>query len=416
MTTASQTAPQIDLIPLCPGVSSDRSATLDLLIRITPPAAKILNRPTLNLGFVIDRSGSMASAKKIDFARQAVCYALEQLQDSDRLSVTIFDDQVETLIPSTLAVGKSALAEQVRRVQPGGSTDLHGGWLGGSLQVSQHLNLEHLNRVVLLSDGLTNVGETNPDVIALDVHGLAKRGVSTTTMGVGNDYSEDLLEAIARSGDGNYYYIESAQQLPDIFQTELQGLMATVGHTVSLGIKPAKNVEVVDVLNDLDTNQYGRYQLANLVVGNAIEVVVRLKVPPQDQANDLCFFRLAWNDPQQERRQVQRTALCLPALPSAQLSKFPLNPEVQQQVARLMAARAKAEATSSLDSGNLAAANTSLQAAKAHIAAAPQSPLMAMELEALENLEVTLASGDVKGSRKRAAYQSYQARRSKNSN
>jgi Ca-activated chloride channel family protein len=234
---------------------------------------------------------------------------------SDRVSITIFDDQVETLVPSTPAIEKSSITRKIEAIQPRNSTALHAGWLEGGVQVSQYLNPEHINRVLLLSDGLANVGQTNPDTIASDVHGLAKRGVSTSTMGVGNDYSEDLLEVIARSGDGNYYYIESAQQLPDIFQTELQGLMATVSHTVSLGIEPQAGVEVVDVFNDLDVNRHGRYQLPNLVVGNSIEVVMRLKVSAMNQATNLCFFRLAWNDPNQEQRLVQRMTLQLPVVP-----------------------------------------------------------------------------------------------------
>ncbi len=403
--------PQIELIPLRPVVSSDRPSTLDLLVKIVPPAQALdFKRPALNIGLVIDRSGSM-SGRKIEEARQAACYAVEQLQMSDRISITVFDHQVETLVPSTPAIEKSSILAFIASIQPGGSTALHAGWLQGGMQVSQYLNPEHINRVLLLSDGLANVGETNPDTIATDVHGLAKRGVSTSTMGIGNDYSEDLLEAIARSGDGNYYYIESPQQLPDIFQTELQGLMATVGHTVSLGIEPQAGIEVVDVFNDLDVNRNGRYQLPNLLVGNSIEVVMRLYVSARIQTSHMCYFRLAWNDPNQSQRQVQRVTFQLPAVPFAQLEEFPPNPEVQQQVARLMAARAKEEAVRNLDRGNFAAARASLQVARIEMMGAPVSPRMAMELTALEALDTDLAAKDVKRARKRATYQNYQARR-----
>jgi len=136
------------------------------------------------------------------------------------------------------------------------------------MQVSQFLNAE-LNRVILLSDGLANVGETNPDAIASDVHGLAKRGVSTSTMGLGDDYNEDLLEAMARSGDGNYYYIASAEQLPSILEQELQGLTATFGSAATLHLEPQGDVVVADVLNDLDVDASGQFKLPNLTFHRA---------------------------------------------------------------------------------------------------------------------------------------------------
>jgi Ca-activated chloride channel family protein len=125
--------------------------------------------------------------------------------------VTIFDGQGQTIVPNTSAEDKGRVVELIQAVHPGGSTNLHGGWKEGGEQVGKNLVAGGLNRVLLLSDGLANVGETNLDAIATGVNRLAKEGVSTTTMGLGDDYNEDLLEAMAQSGDGNYYYIESPQ-------------------------------------------------------------------------------------------------------------------------------------------------------------------------------------------------------------
>ena len=397
----------IQLIPLRAAVCSERSTTLDVLVRITPPAAeKTIERPQLNLGLVIDRSGSM-QGQKIEYARQAASYAVEQLLPSDRVSITIYDDQIETLVPSTLATHKSHLLQEIKKIYARNSTALHAGWMQGGIQVSQHLNPEHLNRVILLSDGLANVGETNPDVIASDVNGLTKRGVSTTTMGIGDDYNEDLLEAMARSGDGNYYYIQSPEQLPSIFQQELLGLMATVGTNVTLGIEPQAGVELVEVLNQLDVTPNGRFRLPNLVISNPVDVVVRLKVPAMTEEVDLCYFRLSWNDPEQPQEQKIRVSLRLPAVSAAQLEEFPFNSEVRQQAILMMTGRAKKEAVRLVDGGDYDRASLLLQETKQQLLNNPDLPMSAPEAEAISDLEVQLHERQYTTYRKMSTHQSY---------
>ena len=398
--------PQIVLIPLRSAVCCDRPTVLDVLVRITPPELEVTpnRRPTLNIGFVIDRSGSMADRNKITYARQAVCYAIEQLLPSDRLSVTIFDDRVQVLIPSTPANNKASFTRLVEQVQPGNSTALHAGWVRGGIQVSQDLTAE-LNRIILLSDGLANVGETNPDIIASDVRGLAQRGASTTTMGVGNDYNEDLLEAMARSGDGNYYYISSAEQLPNIFERELQGLTATVGSSVTLGIEPKDDVVVADLLNDLDVDLQGRFKLPNLVVGNPIDIVVRLKVPSLSQASELCAFDLSWLDSERQPQQL-RSLLQLPSVSFDRLETLPLDREVQQQVALMMAARAKKEAIELVDRGDYNTASRVLQKSKKQILDF-ELPMSAPEAAALDDLDSELRERNIAKYRKMSKSQGH---------
>ncbi|MBD2091407.1 macro domain-containing protein [Microcoleus sp. FACHB-1515] len=398
---------QINLIPLRAAICAHQPTTLDVIVRIVPPPAPAtaIARPSLNLGFVIDRSGSMSSRHKIEYAREAVCYAIEQLLPSDRFSVTIFDDQVQTLIPSTLAHHKASLTRLVKQIQPGGSTALHAGWVQGGIQVSQLLTAE-LNRVILLSDGLANVGQTNPDAIATDVHGLAQRGVSISTLGLGDDYNEDLLEAMARSGDGNYYYIADAEQLSSIFEQELQGLMATIGHQVSIALEPIGEVVVADVLNDLDVDTQGRLKLPNLRFSNPIDLVVRLKIPALHTAAALCRFCLAWTDTEQQLQQMQ-AVLELPVVPADQLDAFPLNAEVEQQVMLMMAARAKKESVRLMDQGDYQAASSVLQKTREQILSCP-SPMSIPEAAALEDLVQQLEDQKFASCRKTASAQSYQ--------
>ncbi|MBD1913656.1 MULTISPECIES: macro domain-containing protein [unclassified Leptolyngbya] len=399
--------PHIDLIPLRAAVCSDRPTTLDLVVRIIPPDLPETidaRRPTLNVGFVIDRSGSMGHRKKIEYSRQAVCYAIEQLLPSDRLSVTIFDNHVETLIPNTPANNKTSFKRLINQIQPRGSTALHAGWVQGGIQVSQSLTAE-LNRVIVLSDGLANLGETNPDAIATDVHGLAQRGVSTSTMGLGDDYNEDLLEAMARSGDGNYYYIEAAEQLPSIFEQELQGLAITIGKAVTMAVKPQGDVVLADVLNDLDKDADGQYKLPNLMFGNPIDFVVRLKVPAITQEAPLCVFHLSWTDTEQQLQELT-IPLQLPVVLHHQLNEFPLNTDVQQQVALMMTARAKKEAVNLVDKGDYDTASQILQKTRQQMLDY-NLPMSVPEAAALEDLDQELQSRKISSYRKRSSHQSY---------
>ena len=148
----------------------------------------------------------------MNYAREAAIFAIEQLLPTDRVSITIFDTKVETLAPNAPAVDKGRLVALVREIEPRGSTALHDGWQEGGTQVRQNLVAGGLNRVLLLSDGIANVGLCEPDALATAASRLAAEGVSTTTLGLGDDYNEDLLEAMAQSGDGNYYYVEHPSQ------------------------------------------------------------------------------------------------------------------------------------------------------------------------------------------------------------
>ncbi|MBE9222391.1 VWA domain-containing protein [Cyanobacterium stanieri LEGE 03274] len=410
----SNIKPLVQFICLRDAISSDKVTNLDVVVRITVPEIKTnQKRPMLNLGLVIDRSGSMHGAK-MEYARQAAIYGVQQLLECDRLSVTIYDDEVEVIIPSQQVKDKSDIINRIKRIQPDGMTALYDGWLEGATQVSQHLQPESLNRVILLSDGLANVGETNPDVIGNDVHGLSKRGVSTTTMGIGDDFNEDLMQGIALSGDGNYYYIQNPDQLPTIFNAELQGIMATIGQRVSLGVRTFAGVELVDVFNDLEKTEYGNYKLPNLIAGNEFDMVLRLKIPAMAKSECLVNFRLAYDDSETQSRKVSHHKLQLPVVNSAQLHDYPFNEKVKTKVAQLVASRAKEEAVRNLDRGDIQGTRERLQMAKQEMMDSGISlEMMAPEMAEMDDLLQDLDEGKTKSMRKNAQFQNYNKRRSR---
>jgi Ca-activated chloride channel family protein len=144
MTQTKPAQPAVELIPLHGAVVTGQPMTLDVLVRITPPTVQLDNdRTPLNLSLVIDRSGSMQGTK-MHYAREAAKFAVENLLPSDRISVVLFDDRIETLVPSTLATDKNALREKISHVHSRGSTALHAGWVEGGTQVGHFLNSDQL--------------------------------------------------------------------------------------------------------------------------------------------------------------------------------------------------------------------------------------------------------------------------------
>ncbi len=405
--------PTVEMIALKSAVKSDATTELPVLVRIVAPQSEMSReRPPLNLGLVLDRSGSMSGAK-LRAVKDAATYAVQQLAATDRVAVTIYDSEVETIVPSVLADDKAAIIRRIKGIECGGMTALHDGWVEGGMQVSRHLEAKSLNRVLLLTDGLANHGVTSESRICADVKGLSGRGVSTTTMGVGNDFNEDLLQSMAQSGDGNYYFIEGAADLERIFAAELRGLMATVGHTVNLGIEPQNGAEVADVLNDLERNKLGRLQLPNLVSGNAIEIVVKLQILSRADESDVCFVRLAWSEPDAKDRQVVREALSLPAVASRDWDELPENERVADAVALLETARVRQQAVEELESGDVEAARASFRRGRGFAGSIKDSVVATEERVLFDVLERDLESGEHAHVGKLAKSHNYNRRRGK---
>ena len=164
------------------------------------------------------------------------------------------------MIPSQLAENKAALKERLLNIFPRSSTALHEAWVRGGIQVSEHLTDAAINRVLLITDGLANVGLTSTDEIVTQALNLHQRGVSTSTIGIGGDFNEDLLMPMAQAGGGNAWHVEQACDMGRIFSVELEGLIAQVGHTVTLALVPADGVRVV-TCSTISFERDGRYKL-----------------------------------------------------------------------------------------------------------------------------------------------------------
>jgi len=200
-----------------------------------PRAPRETERPPVNLALVLDRSGSM-SGDKIAKAREAAIEALRRLGPRDLFSLVVYDHAVQTLVPAQHASDTAWIEERIRSIRPGGNTALFGAVSQGAAEVRKHLGDHYVHRVILLSDGLANVGPSSPQDLARLGAALLKEGISVTTVGVGTDFNEDLMARLAEKSDGNHYFVESSVDLPRIFAAELGDVLSVVARKVIIEI------------------------------------------------------------------------------------------------------------------------------------------------------------------------------------
>ncbi len=260
----------------------DRSQRFVLVEVTAPPASEQRDRVPVNLAFVIDRSGSM-SGEKLDLAKRAVEEALARLDTRDRFSVIVYDNVVETVVESTTASpeARRLATSRLATIDARGSTDLAGGWFRGCEQVAQHLSERGVDRVLLLTDGLANVGIKDPTELAGHARELRARGVSTTTFGVGTDFDEALLQAMADAGGGHFYYIADAAQIRDHIASEVGETLEVVARDVELEIQAGEGTLIEAISPQPVTVRGSRsiVALGDLVADQVQDVVLRLTFP-----------------------------------------------------------------------------------------------------------------------------------------
>ena len=223
------------------------------------------NHVPLNLSVVLDKSGSM-SGKKINYAKEALKYIINNLGEDDYLSIVLYDTDVEVLFSQQKLKNRQEVLKMVDEISSGSSTNLEGGIRKGYEQVKITKNIiekEMINRVILLSDGLANVGITDSEQLSAITKGFfTEDHISISTFGVGADYNEDLMANIALQGGGKYYFIDSPEKLPEMFKDELNGISQVI----------AKNtkIEITFPYNDLVHEK--TYAYNSTVNGNKLSI------------------------------------------------------------------------------------------------------------------------------------------------
>ena len=365
----------------------------------------------INLALVLDHSGSMEGAK-IEKAREAACIAIDQLEPSDIFSLVQFDDQVDVLIPAQPVEDKERLKEVVNRIVPGGSTALYAGVQEGAHQLRKYFDEKNVNRVILVSDGIANVGPSSPSELAELGRELREKDSSVTTVGLGDDYNEDVMASIAEASGANYYYVKDAEKLPGIFEKELGEVKNAVAQNIEIIIELPDGVEPIEIVGMPDVHFEGNkatIRLGSFYASQHRDLLVRCRVKsPQGDSAEIGRVHVAYAAPG-DGKDCQSDAVAVVKFTDQQGdSEKSVNASVATQVALTENAATRQRALELQDAGKYKDAADLLKAqagADAKLAPALKNDKLATEAAALGSVAGQLDADTPMGNEQRKAFQ-----------
>ncbi|SIQ79670.1 vWA domain-containing protein [Marinobacterium stanieri] len=245
-------------------------------------------RTPANVAIVLDRSGSMGG-DKIRHAREAAIMAIQRLDERDILSVVAYDSQVDVVVPATRLVDREPVYRAIRRIHARGNTALFAGVSKGGQELRKFIDRNRVNRVILLSDGLANVGPHSPSELGRLGQSLAAEGISVTTIGLGLGYNEDLMTQLAGMSDGNHAFVENASDLARVFQYEFGDVLSVVAQDLVIEIRCLNGVRPLRLLGR-EAEVVGdrvRTRLNQLYSEQEKYLVLEVEVPAQSAGTEL---------------------------------------------------------------------------------------------------------------------------------
>ncbi len=263
-------------------VLADQKQTAYLRVAMTGfEMAGTGHRTPANVCIVLDRSGSM-QGEKIAKAKEAAIMVVDRLNPDDIISVVAYDSSVTVLVPATKAFDKEPIRRAIRGLEANTSTALFAGVSMGAAELRKFLGKDRVNRIILLSDGQANVGPSAPGALGELGAALIREGISVTTIGLGADYNEDLMTALAQKSDGNHMFAEKASDLTAAFESEFGSVAAVVAQEVRTSIRCADGVRPVRAVGrEADiAGQNVTFYLNQLYSRQERYLVLEVELPP----------------------------------------------------------------------------------------------------------------------------------------
>lgn len=365
------------------------------------PESRPETRPPMDIALVVDTSGSMAGAK-IENARNAATTLVKSLKDGDIVSLDSFSDSAHTLVPSTKldAQSRQAFLTAIARLQPSGSTNMFDGLTLGESQVAAAPATHSVRRVVVISDGIANVGPSTPETLGA----LAERGLrfhaQVTSLGVGNDYDERTLNALAVKSAGRLYHLSEPKEMASILKGELDLLDATLASDAFVEVMPAPGVQLAGadgIRADWSGDGALRIPLGALHSGQHREALVRVRLVDPSQfeghSHPLASVRLRFRDAQDSGlERVQEVVARTQLTGDAQAVADNANGRTKAIVAIQESAKIQMAAAQRINDGRFDDADRDLARAQAQLQAQAAVAKSAPEQRRLKEAEQKVAA------------------------
>ncbi len=258
-----------------------------VLLEVMPTEVMANVQMPLNFCFVLDHSGSM-SGQKIRDLRDATKLALDQMTPQDYVSVVIFDNKVEVLVPSQPVTDRDAVKRKIDKITANGGTQMSKGMTSGMQELQKQLNPQYVSRMLLLTDGQTYGDEAQCKSLAQQCGGM---NVPIAALGLGDDWNEELLDDIASASNGGSDFIDDPIKITTHFQRTVQEAQGAVVQNANLvlrlvqGVTPRQVWRVLPMINKLDHRAMSdrdiQVYLGELEKGQGQSVLAELLVSPR---------------------------------------------------------------------------------------------------------------------------------------
>ncbi|MEW5956718.1 MAG: DnaJ domain-containing protein [Chloroflexota bacterium] len=335
-----------------------------VLLDVTPATDLPAARLPLNLCLVLDRSTSM-QGMRLQQVKEGTRQIVDRLNDDDALAVVVFSDRAEVILPSQKRIDKAMAKSIASTIQPSGGTEMLQGLLAGLKELERNRSPESVNHLILLTDGQT-YGDEAECLAKAEWAGLHQ--ISLTTMGIGSDWNENLLDQMATLSGGTSVYIDSPRKVVDVFKAAIRGLSSVVARELTMSANPMVGVslheafQVTPHIHRLDFRAE-KAVLGPLGTGNGKTILMEFRVGPESVASKKRLMRITVDGdvPGQANRRTWEWVDIFGEFAAKLEGNVEIPPTIVTALGKLAIFKMQEKAMSDLESGRISAATQRLE-------------------------------------------------------